>query len=111
MAASAWLRRFVVSIGIGGASYAIMLGIMVLSIVYDRVLEPVVTFAFDTGRSIIGAIDSLVSGKAWGQVAANHLRERVKMTHVVLSIPAIVIAAIVISIPLNYVLGGTRTAF
>ena len=62
MAASAWLRRFVVSIGIGGASYAIMLGIMVLSIVYDRELEPVVTFAFDTGRSIIGAIDSLVSG-------------------------------------------------
>ena len=57
MAAAAWLRRFVVSIGIGGASYAIMLGIMVLSIVYDRELEPVVTFAFDAGRSIIGAIE------------------------------------------------------
>ena len=111
MAASAWLRRFVVSIGIGGASYAIMLGIMVLSVVYDRELEPVVTFAFDTGRSIIGAIDSLVSGSHWGQVAANHLRERVNMTHVVLSIPAIIIAAIVIGIPFNYVLGGTRTAF
>jgi hypothetical protein len=110
MAASAWLRRFVVSIGIGGASYAIMLGIMVLSIVYDRDLEPVVTFAFDTGRSIIGAIDSLVSGSHWGQVAANHLRERVNMTHVVLSIPAIIIAAIVIGIPFNYVLGGTSTA-
>jgi hypothetical protein len=62
MAAAAWLRRFVVSIGIGGASYAIMLGIMVLSIVYNRELEPFVTFAFDAGRSIIGAIDSLVSG-------------------------------------------------
>ena len=111
MAASAWLRRFVVSIGIGGASYAIMLGIMVLSVVYDRELEPVVTFAFDTGRSIVGAVDSLVSGSHWGQVAANHLRERVNMTHVVLSIPAIIIAAIVIGIPFNYVLGGTRTAF
>jgi hypothetical protein len=77
MAAAAWLRRFVVSIGIGGASYA---------------------------------IDTLVSGSHWGQVAANHLRERVNMTHVVLSIPAIVIAAIVIGIPFNYVLGGTRTA-
>lgn len=110
MAAEAWLRRLVVSIGIGGASYAIMLGIMVLSIVYDRELEPVVTFAFDSGRSIIAAIDSLVSGSHWGQVAANHLRERVNMTHVVLSIPAIIIAAIVIGIPFNYVLGGTRTA-
>ena len=36
----AWLRRIIVSIGIGGTSYAIMLGIMVLSIVYDRELEP-----------------------------------------------------------------------
>jgi hypothetical protein len=43
-------------------------------------------------------------------VAANHLRERVNMTHVVLSIPAIIIAAIVIGIPFNYILGGTRTA-
>ena len=103
-------ERFVGSIGIGGASYAIMLGIMVLSIVYDRELEPVVTFAFDAGRSIIAAIDSLVSGSHWSQVATNHLRERVNMTHVVLSIPAIIIAAIVIGIPFNYVLGGTRTA-
>ena len=70
MAASAWLRRFVVSIGIGAASYAIMLGIMVLSIVYDRELEPVVTFAFDTGRSIIGGIDSLVSGSNYSPSAA-----------------------------------------
>jgi hypothetical protein len=32
------------------------------------------------------------------------------MTHVVLSIPAIIIAAIVVGIPLNWLLGGTRTA-
>ena len=37
-------------------------------------------------------LDTLVSGSHWGQVAVNHLRERVNMTHVVLSIPAIVIA-------------------
>ena len=48
----AWLRRIVVSIGIGGMSYLIMLGIMVLSVVYDRELEPVVTYAFDTGRGL-----------------------------------------------------------
>ena len=30
-----WLRRIVVSLGIGGTSYLIMLGIMVLSVVYD----------------------------------------------------------------------------
>ena len=53
----AWLRRIVVSIGIGGMSYLIMLGIMVLSVVYDRELEPVVTYAFDTGRRIIGALE------------------------------------------------------
>jgi len=110
MAALVWLRRLVVSIGIGATSYAIMLGIMVLSIVYDRELEPVITFAFDAGRSIIGAFDSLVSGSHWGQVAVNHLRERVNMTHVVLSIPAIIIAAIVVGIPFNWALGGTRTA-
>jgi hypothetical protein len=110
MAASAWLRRFVVSIGVGGASYAVMLGIMVLSIVYDRELAPVITLAFDAGRGIINAFDSLVSGSHWGQVAVNHLRERVNMTHVVLSIPAIITAAIVVGIPFNWVLGGTRTA-
>ena len=110
MAMLAWLRRLVVSIGVGGTSYAIMLGIMVLSIVYDRELEPVIAFAFDTGRSIIGAFDSLVSGSHWGQVAVNHLRERVNMTHVVLSIPAIIIAAIIVGIPFNWLLGGTRTA-
>jgi hypothetical protein len=110
MAAVAWLRRLVVSMGIGGTSYAIMLGIMVLSIVYDRELEPVITLAFDAGRGIIGAFDAMVSGSHWGQVAVNHLRERVNMTHVVLSIPAIIIAAIVVGIPFNWVLGGTRTA-
>ena len=110
MAGLAWLRRLVVSIGIGGASYAVMLGIMVASIVYDRELEPVITFAFDTGRSIIGAFDSLVSGSHWGQVAVNHLRERVNMTHVVLSIPAIIVAVIIVGIPFNWLLGGTRTA-
>jgi hypothetical protein len=106
----AWLRRIIVSVGVGGASYAFMLGIMVLSVVYDQEFEPIITFAFDTGRLITNWLDSLVSGTYWGQVAVNHLRERVNMTHVVLSIPAIVIAAIVVGIPLNWLLGGTRTA-
>jgi len=106
----AWLRRIVVSVGIGGMSYLIMLGIMVLSVVYDRELEPVVTYAFDTGRGIITALDKLVSGSHWGQVAVNHLRERVNMTHVVLSIPAIIVATIIFGIPFNRLLGGTRTA-
>jgi hypothetical protein len=79
--------------------------------VYDKEFEPVITFAFDTGRLITNWLDSLVAGTYWGQVAVNHLRERVKMTHVVLSIPAIVIAAIVLGIPLNWLLGGTRTVF
>jgi hypothetical protein len=87
-----------------------MLAIMVLSVVYDREFEPVITFAFDAGRLITNWLDSLVSGTYWGQVAVNHLRERVNMTHLVLSIPAIVIAAIAVGIPLNWLLGGTRTA-
>ena len=107
----AWLRRIIVSIGIGGVSYALMLGIMVLSVVYDREMEPVITFAFDTGRQITNSLDSLVSGTYWGQVAVNHLRERVNITHVVLSIPAIVIATVFVGIPLNWMLGGTRSAF
>jgi hypothetical protein len=32
----AWVRRLIVSIGIGGISYALMLGMMVLSVVYDQ---------------------------------------------------------------------------
>jgi hypothetical protein len=38
----AWLRRLIVSIGVGGASYVLMLGILVLSVVYDREFEPVI---------------------------------------------------------------------
>jgi len=78
--------------------------------VYDKELEPVVRFAFDTGRGIVDGFDKLVSGSHWGQVAVNHLRERVNMTHVVLSLPAIIIATLLVGIPLNKVLGGTRTA-
>jgi hypothetical protein len=110
MGLGAWLRRIVVSIGIGGISYLIMLGIMVLSIVYDRQFEPVVTFAFDVGRGILNSLDRLVSGSHWGQVAVNHVRERVNMTHVVLSFPAIIIAILIFGIPFNRLLGGTRTA-
>jgi len=106
----AWLRRTIVSIGIGGVSYAIMLGLMLLSIMYDRTFEPIITLAFDTGRLVTNWLDSLVAGTYWGQVAVNHLRERVNMTHVVLSLPAIVIAAMLVGIPLNWMLGGTRSA-
>jgi hypothetical protein len=110
MAALAWLRRLVVSFGIGTTSYIIMLGIMVLSVVYDKELEPVITWAFNAGRGIVDGFDKLVSGSHWGQVAVNHLRERVNMTHVILSLPAIMIAVLLVGIPLNKALGGTRTA-
>ncbi len=110
MSVLAWLRRLVVSLGIGVTSYILMLGIMVLSVLYDRQMEPIITFAFNVGHGIVGLIDSLVSGSHWGQVAANHLRERVNMTHVVLSLPAILIATFIVGIPLNAALGGTRTA-
>ena len=96
----AWFRRIIVSLGVGGTSYILMLAFMVASVVYDRELEPVVTFAFETGRQITELLDSWVSGHYWGQVAVNHLRERVNMTHVVLSIPAIVLAVILVGIPL-----------
>jgi len=82
---------------------------MVLSVVYDQEFEPIITFAFDAGRSITNWLDGLVSGTYWGQIAVNHLRERVNMTHVVLSIPAIVIATVLVGIPLNWLLGGTRS--
>lgn len=111
MSMLAWLRRLVVSLGIGAFSYLFMLGIMVLSVLYDKQMEPVITFAFEVGHGIVRFIDSLVSGSHWGQVAANHLRERVNMTHVVLSLPAIIIATFVVGIPLNAIMGGTRTVF
>src|SRR6187200_745543 len=105
----AWIRRIIVSLGIGGASYLIMLAFMILSVVYDKELEPITTFAFETGRRVVDVLDSWVAGNYWGQIAVNHLRERVNMTHVVLSIPAILIAAIMVGIPLNWLLGGTRS--
>jgi hypothetical protein len=110
MSVLAWLRRLAVSMGIGATSYAIMLGIMVVSVVYDKEAEPVITLAFDTGRGVVSVFDTMVSGSHWGQVAVNHLRERVNMTHVILSIPAILLATIIVGIPFNYALGGTRSA-
>jgi hypothetical protein len=62
------------------------------------------------GRKIVGGFDTLVAGNHWGQVAVNHLRERVNMTHVVLSIPAIIVATVLVGIPFNWLLGGKRTA-
>jgi hypothetical protein len=47
----AWVRRIIVSVGIGGASYLIMLAFMILSVVYDKELEPVIRFAFETGTA------------------------------------------------------------
>jgi hypothetical protein len=110
MSLLAWLRRLAVSFGIGATSYVIMLGIMVLSVLYDREAAPIIKLASDVGRDIVSIFDSLVSGSHWGQVAVNHLRERVNMTHVVLSIPAVLIASLVVGVPLNKWLGGTRTA-
>jgi hypothetical protein len=106
----AWVRRIIVSVGVGAVSYALMLGIMVLSVVYDEKFEPLITSAFDTGSGIIDTLDRPVAGSYWGQVAVNHLRERVNMTHVVLSLPAILIAVILFGIPLNWLLGGTRAS-
>ena len=68
-------------------------------------MEPVVTLAFNVGHGLLAGIDGLVSGTHWGQVAANHLRERVNMTHVVLSLPAILFATFLVGIPLNHALG------
>jgi hypothetical protein len=110
MSLLAWLRRLTVSLGVGVTSYAIMLGIMLASVLFDREAEPVITAVSNAGRSIVSGFDQLVSGSHWGQVAVNHLRERVNMTHVLLSIPAVLIASVVVGIPLNKVLGGTRTA-
>lgn len=111
MSIASWLRRLVVSLGIGTFSYLFMLGIMVLSVLFDKQMEPVITVAFNVGHGLLAGIDGLVSGTHWGQVAANHLRERVNMTHVVLSLPAILVATFLVGIPLNRALGGTRTAF
>jgi hypothetical protein len=89
MSALAWLRRLVASVGVGATGYAIMLGIMLVSVLYDREAEPVITWVSEAGRSIVRGFDQAVSGSHWGQVAVNHLRERVNMTHVLLSIPAV----------------------
>ena len=110
MSGLAWLRRVVASVGVGATSYAIMLGIMLASVLYDRQAEPVIAWVSDAGRSIVAVFDQAVSGSHWGQVAVNHLRERVNMTHVVLSIPAIVIASLLVGVPFNRLLGGTRSA-
>jgi hypothetical protein len=87
-----------------------MLFFMILSVIYDRRFEPLIRLAFDTGRWIVDTLDVWVTGNPWGQIAVNHLRERVNMTHVVLSVPAIIMATLLVGIPLNRLLGGARTA-
>ena len=62
----AWLRRIIVSFGVGGTSYALMLAFMVASVVYDRELEPVVTFAFETGRQITDLLELMGIRKLLG---------------------------------------------
>ena len=52
----AWLRRIIVSLGVGGTSYTLMLAFMVASVVYDRELEPVVTFACEIKRHRLTAL-------------------------------------------------------
>jgi hypothetical protein len=71
----------------------------------------VVTFAFGLQVAKSRICSTHGYRNYWGQVAVNHLRERVNMTHVVLSIPAIVLAVILVGIPLNRILGGTRSSF
>ena len=110
MAGLAWLRRLAASVGVGTTSYAVMLGIMLASVLYDKETEPVITWVANAGRVIVASFDQAVSGSHWGQVAVNHLRERVNMTHELLSIPAVLIASVVVGIPLNKALGGTRTS-
>ena len=71
----AWLRRIIISFGVGGTSYVLMLGFMVASVVYDRELEPVVTFAFETGRQIIELLEAgypeLTGGRLQSTISAN----------------------------------------
>ena len=87
-----------------------MLGIMVVSVLFDQQTAPFIKLASDAGRDIVSGFDSMVSGSHWGQVAVNHLRERVNMTHVVLSIPAVLIASLMVGVPLNKWLGGPAPA-
>jgi hypothetical protein len=106
----AWLRRLAVSVVIGGFSYAFMIGIMIASIVYPTEMAPWIESATEFGRAILRWLDEVVVDWYWGQIAVNFMRERVNMTHVVLSIPAILAASVLFGAPLNWVLGGTRTA-
>ena len=102
MSALAWLRRLPCLSALACTSYAIMLGIMVLSIVYDKELEPVITLAFDTGRSVLTGFDTLVSGSHWGQVACQPPpRAREHDSRRALDPGHIVIASLVVGIPLR----------
>jgi hypothetical protein len=68
------LRRIIVSLGIGRASYVIMLAFMVLSVMYDRQLEPVVTFVGPYhGPGGVKCPQVLVSGACNG---AHSLKQR-----------------------------------
>ena len=111
MAPLAWFRRLVVSVTIGSISYICMLGTMIASLMYADEMAPVIKLATNLGRSTTHILDALLGGSYWGQIAVNFMRERVNMTHVILSIPAILVASVLFGVPLNSILGGTRTAF
>src|SRR5215475_14482341 len=66
MSARAWLRRLVASVGVGATSYAIMIGIMLVSVLYDKETEPLITWVSHAGRSIVSGFDQAASGSHWG---------------------------------------------
>lgn len=104
-------RRLTVSAVIGVTSYLFVLAFLLVVAIYPSQMEPYVIAAKQLGDGIFATASSYARGNYYGQLAVNSIRQHVNMTHVVISIPAILLASIVVGIPLNYILGSARSAF
>lgn len=103
------LRRAVTSLVTGVVSLLIMVGLLVASMLFAHSVGPNIDIVSDWSNNIYDWLDSQVAGTYWPQLFVNHLHERVNMAHVLLSIPAMIISALIVGVPLNWLMGGIRS--
>lgn len=102
-------RRITVSATVGAVSYGLVLAFLVLVALYPKELEPLVTGIKGLSDRIIAGLKEAAGTGYYGQLLVNGIRTHTNMAHVLVSIPAILIASVLVGMPLNAVLGSTRS--
>lgn len=103
------LRPVATSLVMGSIHLFIMIGLLVASVLFTYSVGPNIDIVNGWSNDIYDWIDDRVAGTYWPQLFVNHLHDRVNMVYVLLSIPAMIISALVVWVPLNWFMGGIRS--